>query len=486
MSTDGKTMPSLDAGLITQVVTEVLQRLAASPPVSSPVEPGQRAAGAGADGVFGEVDAAVAAARTAQGALQRAGLAGRAAAVECIRRVCRVEADELGRLEFEETRIGRLAHKIEKLHLVATVPGVEMLRSEARSGDHGLVVTEFAPYGVIGVVTPVTHSVPTLASNAIMMIAAGNALVCNPHPGAADCLAEVTRRWNRAIAESIGISNLVCTIHPPTLATAEEIFRHPGVNILCVTGGPGLARAALASSKRAIVAGPGNPPAVVDETADIAAAARGIIRGAAYDNNLLCIGEKEVFVVAEAADALLAAFEREGAWRLTPAQMDEVAQTCIRTDPASGHYHTDKQYVGRDPAVIAAAIGLAIPPETPLLVGETPAEHPLVICEQMMPVLPVVRCRDVDEAIALAVHYEHGFRHTATMWSRDVERLTRMGRACATTIYVKNGPSVAGLGVGGETYPSFSTASPTGEGVTNPLTFTRYRRCVLVDALRIL
>jgi aldehyde dehydrogenase len=252
-----------------------------------------------------------------------------------------------------------------------------------------------------------------------------------------------------------------------------------------VTGGPGLARAAMASPKRAIVAGPGNPPVVVDETADIAAAAEGILQGAAYDNNLLCIGEKEVFVVEPVADELLAALGRCGGYRLSRTQMNALAEKCIARSEDTGHYHTRKAYIGQDPQVLAATIDIEIPQSVRLLYGVTAAEHPLVACEQMMPVLPIVRVADVDTAIDLAVKYEHGFRHTAIMWSRDVDRLTRMGRACAATLFVKNGPSTAGLGVGGEGYLSFSTASPTGEGVTSPLTFTRYRRCIMVDRLRV-
>lgn len=471
--------------VISKVVTEVLDRLQRAPQKSTPAPPPATSQESTGGGVFTNLDDAVSAARRAQQALIKAKLAGRAKAVECIRRICRDHAEELGRIEFAETQIGRLEHKIDKLTLVATVPGVEWLRSEAVSGDRGLSVTEYAPYGVIGVITPVTHSVPTLASNAIMMIAAGNSLVCNPHPGGAGCIAEAARRWNRAIHDAVGIDDLICVIAKPTLATAEAIFHHPGIDILCVTGGPGLARAAMSSPKKAIVAGPGNPPVVVDETADIEAAAKGIALGAAYDNNLLCIGEKEVFVVAEVADALLAALARYGGYRLTSRHMARVAEVCIHRDAHTGHYHTDKKFIGRDPQVIAEAIGMSVPSDVRLLYGETDEHNPLVPCEQMMPVLPVVRVANVDEAIDKAVYYEHGFKHTAIMWSTNVDNLTRMGQACEATLFVKNGPCVAGLGVGGEGYTSFSTASPTGEGVTNPLTFTRYRRCVMVDRLRV-
>jgi len=475
---------TVDEAMIAEVVNEVLTRLGQD----GAATPARRSLGAtppNTFGVFRDVDAAVEAAAQAQRQLAGASVKARADAVDCIRSVMRRDKEELARLEFEETKVGKLAHKLEKLEVAAGVPGVEMLRTDATSGDHGLTVTEYAPYGVIGAVTPVTHSVPTMGCNAIMMVAAGNALVCNPHPSGAKCTVEATRRWNRAIFERIGVDNLVCIIENPTIESAAAIFEHPGVQMLCVTGGPVVARAALTSGRRAVVAGPGNPPVVVDETADISKAGKAIVAGAAYDNGLLCISEKEVFVVESVADALLDAMERGGGQRLSRSEMDKLAQAAIHQDEQTGHYVAVKEFVGQEPLVLGEAIGLRVGPKVKLLFGQADETNSFVPCEQMMPALPVVVVKDVDEAIEKAVQYEHGFKHTAIMWSRDVERLTRMGRACDTTIYVKNGPCVAGLGIGGQGYASFSIASPTGEGVTSPLSFTRYRRCTMVDSLRI-
>jgi len=483
---------TIDEAMIAEVVNEVLSRLKqpaaqrsaeALPGIPSRRPPGID--GSNTYGVFSDVDEAVKAAQEAQRQLTRASVETRKTAVECIRSVMRHDKEELARLEFEETKLGKLAHKVEKLEVAASVPGVEMLRTEATSGDHGLTVTEYAPYGVIGVVTPVTHSIPTLGCNAIMMIAAGNSLVCNPHPSGAKCATEATRRWNKATFERVGIKNLICVIAPPTVETATAIFEHPGVQMLCATGGPLVARAALTSGKRAVAAGPGNPPVVVDETADIEKAGKAIVAGAAYDNGVLCISEKELFVVQSVADALMDAMVRGGGHRLSPDEMERLTSIVLHEDENSGHWVPRKEFVGRDPQVLADAIDLRVGPKVKLLFGQTDETSPLVTCEQMMPLLPIVVVKDVHEAIDKAVVYEHGFKHTAIMWSRDVERLTEMGKACDTTVYVKNGPCVAGLGIGGQGYASFSIASPTGEGVTSPLSFTRYRRCTMVDSLRI-
>jgi aldehyde dehydrogenase len=482
--------------IIRGVVAQVLARMKAAPASSNGSSSGKMR------GVFADVDSATAAAVAAQREFERRSIADRKKALDCIRKICVERAEELGRDELEETKIGRLSAKIEKLTVVADrIPGVEFLRTDAYSGSNGVTLEDFAPFGVIGAITPVTHSLPTLACNAINMLAAGNAIVANPHPGGARIACKGTHLFNDAIHKAIGIDNLITVIEKPTLESAQAIFDHRDIRLLCVTGGPMVARAALRSPKRAIVAGPGNPPVVVDETADLENAAKSIIAGAAYDNNLLCIGEKQVFAVASIFDELMEAMTRYKAVRLDAKQMEAMTKAAFvpkaRTEgspdkgPLSVGEHgfaglmVNKDCIGQDAAVLAAKIGLSVPADTELLFGETPYEHPFVEHEQMMPVVPFVRVPDVDTAIRLAKASEHGFRHTSVIHSRNVETITRMGREMDTTLYIQNGPSVAGLGSGGEGYLSFSIATPTGEGVTTPLTFTRVRRSTTVGSMRV-
>jgi aldehyde dehydrogenase len=467
--------------LIRGVVAQVLARMRGQ---AAPASPGGN--GRAAYGVFSDVDAAVAAASDAQRRFEARGLADRRKAVDCIRRICKDQAEELGREELEETKIGRLPHKVEKLVVCAErVLGVEFLKTEAFSGENGVALQEYAPFGVIGAVTPVTHSLPTLACNAINMLAAGNAVVVNPHPGGARIACKGVRLFNQAIERAVGIDNLITIIDKPTLESAQAIFDHREVRLLCVTGGPAVGRAALRSPKRAIVAGPGNPPVVVDETADLDNAARSIVVGAAYDNNLLCIGEKEVFAVASIFDELLQAMARCKAVRLDAKQIEALTKAAfVLGDDKKPHVHKD--LIGQDAALLAERAGVKVPADTELLFGETDESNPFVAEEQMMPFVPFVRVPDVDAAIALAKKHEHGFKHTAIIHSRNVETITCMGREMDVTLYVQNGPSTAGLGSGGEGYLSFSIATPTGEGVTTPLTFTRQRRSTTVGALRVL
>jgi aldehyde dehydrogenase len=341
---------------------------------------------------------------------------------------------------------------------------------------------------VIGMMLPVTHSVPTMASNAINIIAAGNTAVFGPHPSGAKVAQYALQLWNREFERELGVTNVVTTALEPGIEAAEQIFNHPKIALLCVTGGSAVAKAATKSGKRVIAGGPGNPPVVVDETADLDRAARCIIEGAAFDNNLLCIGEKEIFVVASVADAFIAAMRRAGAFRLDAGAIERLTRAAFTFEGGGGcaRAHVKKDLVGKDVAVLAAAAGVHAPAGTDLLFGETDESHPFVVEEQMMPFIPVVRVKDVDAAIAAAVKAEHGYRHTAMIHSNNVETATRMAREMNTTLFIQNATSSASLGVGGPGYFSHTIATPTGEGVTTPLTFTRERQMVVGGALRII
>jgi aldehyde dehydrogenase len=468
--------------LISRVVSEVLSRLQKQQAAVSDGKTGF--------GVYEKMEDAVAAAQKSFKQLSEAGVTARKKAIAAIRRICTLNAKPWGEIEFAETKIGRVEHKIEKLRICSElVPGVEMLERMAFSGDFGLTIIDFAPWGVIGAVTPATHSVPTLTGNAINMLAAGNAVVFNTHPSACQVAALAIRAYNEAIFQETGIPDLLATVVKPTLQTFDVMCKHPDVKLLCVTGGPAVVAAAMKAGKRAVCAGPGNPPVVVDETACLERAARCIIQGAAYDNNLLCIGEKQVFVVESVADGLIKALKSAGAVQLSASQVEALTKQAFTIEPAQAggcaHAHVNKALIGRDAAVLAKTIGLDVPPATALLFGETKEDHWFVQEEQMMPFIPIVRVKDVDEAIAAAIRTEHGYKHTAVMHSQNINNLTKFAQQADTTLFIKNGPSMTGLGLGGEGFLSFSVATPTGEGVTTPMTFTRSRRCVMVENLNL-
>jgi len=441
------------------------------------------------DGVFATVDEAVKAAAAGQARVAEMSLEDRGRMIGVIRRLCEERAEELGRMELDETRIGRLDHKIGKLRAMRYVQGVEVMQSAARSDRTGLCVIERAPWGVIGMILPATHSVPTMVSNAINVLAAGNTAVFSPHPAGALVAAYALALFNREIQREVGVANVITTMAEASIEAAEQVFHHPGVALLCVTGGPAVVKAAAQTGKRVIAGGPGNPPVVVDDSADLDLAARSIIAGAAFDNNLLCIGEKEIFVLASVADDFMAAMERAGAVRIDAraiARLTEAAFTFDGPGKGCGRAHVKKDLLGRDASVLAEAAGVRVPAGTELLFGETEASHPFVVEEQMMPFVPVVRVACIDAAIKASVKAEHGYRHTAVIHTRNVEHATRMARAMNTTLFVQNAASLAALGVDGPGYFSHTIATPTGEGITTPMTFTRERQFAIGGALRII
>src|SRR6516225_4154960 len=492
-------MSAINETLIRDVVAEVLNRLGHERHGGGSLAPAcacektfnsaaARSSG-GSYGVFQDANQACDAAQDGFEQLKKKGIAGRSKVVEIVKSLADANAIEWGKIELAETKIGRLDHKIEKLKIIKLVPGVEWLHPDGRSGDHGITLEEYTPFGVVAAITPSTHSIPTLSGNIVNVVAAGNGVIFNAHPAAAKCAALAVREYNRAIEREVGIENLVTIVEQPTLDSFKAICNHEAVRLLCVTGGPAVVKAAMQTGKRAICAGPGNPPVLVDDTACMKRAAKAIIQGAAYDNNLLCIGEKEVFVVDKVADELMSQMEAAGAARLNTSQLDRLTKEAFTFKEGHGagcpEPVVNKALIGKDGPVLAKVAGINANLKTELLFAETDRDHVFVKEEQMMPFIPIVRVRSVEEAIEAAREAEHNYKHTSIIHSHDVENMTAMARALDTTLFVKNGPCMAGLGLGGEGYLSYSIATPTGEGVTNPRTFTRVRRCVMVDNLRI-
>jgi aldehyde dehydrogenase len=483
----------MDEREIAEIIERVRQRVAVAgdgrpgPALRAQADLAAAASTPLGDGIHATVDDAIAAAQRAFVSFGGSGLATRKVVVEAVRRSMLDHAEQLARMAHRETHIGRYEDKVLKNRLVASkAPGPEDLEVQAVSGDAGMMVTEWAPFGVVGAITPVTNPTSTIINNTISIVSAGNAVVFNAHPSAKECSAETVRLINRAVVAAGGPPDLVAAVGAPTIDTARALMAHPAVRVLLVTGGPAVVREALRTDKRAITAGPGNPPAVVDQTADIERAARDIVRGASFDNNLVCIDEKVVLVVDSVADRLLRAMSQHEAYLLKEHELRRLERVIFKEmGPPGKPGVMAPAWIGQDAARILAEIGVQVEPPPRLLVADVPADHSLAWTEQMMPVLPVVRVRTVDEAIDLAVRMEHGFRHTASIHSTNVDTITRMARAMNCSIFVANGPNLAGLGEGGEGFTSFSIASPTGDGLTRPRTFSRERRVTVVGALRI-
>lgn len=433
-------------------------------------------------GVFDTMEEALEAVSKARELYRDYSIEQREKIIACIRKLTLNEADAMAKLGVEETGMGNVADKIVKHQLVANkTPGTEDLHPTAITGDQGLTLIEMAPYGVIGSITPSTNPSETVICNSIGMLAAGNGVVFNPHPNAKKTANYAVDLVNRAVLEAGGPENIVVSVKNPTMDSSNVMMKSPIVRMLVATGGPGVVRALLSSGKKAIGAGAGNPPVIVDDTADIKKAARDIVNGASFDNNLPCIAEKECFAFSNITDELISEMTKNGAYLLKGDQINKLRDIALVNK--DGKYDINKKWVGKDAKKFLKEMG--IESDAKLIICETDEMHPFVQVEMMMPILAIVRVKDIDEAIKMAVNAEHGNRHSAHIHSKNIDHLTQFARAVETTIFVKNAPSYAGIGAGGEGYTTFTIAGPTGEGLTATHSFTRQRRCVMVDGLHI-
>lgn len=481
---------------IGKIVAAVLSQMGKAPAAASPSETirdwdSTQYHGRKFIGIYEDMNDAIAAANEGYKTVRAMSVAQREVLITRIRAMIREEAGIMAGLGVAETGMGRVEHKKAKHILVADkTPGTEDIVSQARTGDNGLTLVEMAPFGVVGAITPSTNPSETVLCNSIGMIAAGNGVVFNPHPGAIATSNYAVDLINRACQACGGPQVLVASMVKPTMESAAIMQKHPAIRLLVCTGGPGVVRAVLSSGKKAIGAGAGNPPVIVDDTADIPKAGRDIIDGCTFDNNLPCIAEKEVFAFSNIADELIHYMLEAGSYRITPEQADRLAQIVLVEveDKKTGKKKktVNRKCVGRDAAVLLEMIGVKVGPEIRCIICETGFDHPFVQNELMMPILPIVRVDNIDEAIDLAVKAEHGNRHTAHMHSKNIDHLTRFAQAVETTIFVKNAPSYAGIGFGGEGHTTFTIAGPTGEGITSARSFTRQRRCVMADSFRII
>jgi len=433
-------------------------------------------------GVFMDVNEAVDAAWTAQREWVRFKIEERQRVIGEIRRVSRAHVEEWAGKVLEETGMGRYEDKVEKhLAVINKTPGPECLNTEAISGDAGLMLEEYAPFGVICSITPTTNPTETIINNTISMIAGGNSVVYNVHPRAKRISAECVQILNDAIVNAGGPVNLITMLKDPTMDTVDELAKNPKIRLMAGTGGMGMVNALLRCGKKCIGAGAGNPPVIVDETADLSLAAEKIYEGASFDNNILCFAEKEVFVVEPNFDGFMHLIGKQGAYCLNAQETAKLVDVCLRKMKDGSGYEVNKSWVGQDAAKILEQIGVRVSDKCRLAVCEVGADHPFVQVEQLMPVLPVVRCRSFEEAMEYALIAEHGNRHTSSIFSRDVDHLTQFGRLIETTIYVKNSCTKAGVGIGGEGHCTMTIAGPTGEGITNAKSFCRRRRCMLAE-----
>lgn len=458
---------SVNEQMIQDIVKEVVAKMQISADVT------------GNHGVFKDMNEAIEAAKKSQKIVAKMSMDQREKIISNIRTKIKENAETFAHMGVQETGMGNVGHKILKHQLVAEkTPGTEDITTTAWSGDRGLTLIEMGPFGVIGAITPCTNPSETVLCNTIGMLAGGNTVVFNPHPAAIKTSIYAVNMLNEASIEAGGPNNIAVTVEKPTMETSAVMMKHKDIPLIAATGGPGVVTAVLSSGKRGIGAGAGNPPALVDETADIRKAAEDIVNGCTFDNNLPCIAEKEIVAVDSIADELMHYMVSEqGCYLASKEEQDALTEVVLKGGKLN------RKCVGRDAKTLLGMIGVQVPDNIRCITFEGPKEHPLIAEELMMPILGVVRAKDFDDAVEQAVWLEHGNRHSAHIHSKNVDNITKYAKAIDTAILVKNGPSYSALGFGGEGFCTFTIASRTGEGLTSASTFTKRRRCVMTDSL---
>ncbi len=454
--------------LLKDIVKQVIEKINREPNVGTQTSLG----------VFEDMNDAISEAIKAQAVMQKMTMDFREKIITNIRNKTRENAEIMANMAVEETGMGNVGDKILKHQLVADkTPGTEDITTTAWSGDRGLTLIEMGPFGVIGSITPCTNPSETIICNAIGMLAGGNTVVFNPHPAAVKVSHFAVNLVNEASIEAGGPCNVAVTVTKPTMASGEIMMKHKSIPLIAATGGPGVVTTVLSSGKRGIGAGAGNPPVLVDDTADLKKAAADIVNGCTFDNNLPCIAEKEIVAIDSIVDELTYYLKENGCYLINHEEQDKLIQTVLKDG------QLNRKCVGKDAKTLLSMIGINPPSNTRCIIFEGEKEHPLIAEELMMPILGIVRAKDIDDAIEKAVWLEHGNRHSAHMHSKNVDNLTKFGKAVDTAIFVKNAPSYAALGFGGEGYCTFTIASRTGEGLTSAKSFTKQRRCVMSDSL---
>jgi len=472
---------TIDRRQVEIIVEKVLEKLSSEEQNSSTNIP----AAGGSGGVFQEMEDAIQAAADAQQALVRLPLSTREKIIQTMRDVGWANREEYGRMELEETDLGAVDGTVLKLETACGVPGMEDLASEVYMGDRGVTINERLPVGVIASINAITNAAPGIIHNGIMMLAGGNTVVHNPHPKTKIISARVVQDVNAAIVAAGGPSNCMTTVTEPDIPTAQYLMTHPRIDLISVTGGHRVVEFATKTGKRVIAGGPGNPPVVVDETADLDQAAQCIIRGASFSNCTPCSSEKEIFVVDSVADKLKSLLVEHGAYELKKVHEEALLREIFK-EIRSGRVPSviNMDYIGKPPHVILKrAIDLDVPPETKIAILEADKDHPLVWTEQIMPILPFVRCRDAKEAMTMGVAAEQGLRHTIVFHSNNLKNLAYMSSIADASQFVKNASSIGGIGVEGEGFKSLHIATG-GEGLVRPRVYSLIRRCVLTDDFR--
>ncbi|MHB1334892.1 MAG: aldehyde dehydrogenase [Candidatus Humimicrobiaceae bacterium] len=468
----------IDAKLIEQIVRNVVENVVSSG--SGSAVKGFTSTSGGP--LFDNIETAIAAAKEAQKKFIDLGRDARYGIVESIRRASLANAEKWAKMAVEETGMGRVEDKIIKNITAAERSlGPEDLEIKSYSRcctENGTLTVDMAPYGVIAAITPMTNPAPSIINNTIIIISAGNSVVFLPHPSAKKVTLDALLVVHKAIVDAGGPENLITSTKEPDINNASLCMASKDINLICATGGPAIVEIAMKSGKKVLGAGPGNPPVLVDDTADIARAAREIVAGSSFDNNILCNEEKVLICMRSVADKLLNELGRNNCLVLNAEEGARVTNLVIKNNAV------DKKLMGKDCSIILKQAGINAKDDLRLAVFVATDEmHPLVQHEQLMPILPMVIVDTFEEGVRMACRVEHNFKHTSMIHSANIERITYFAQEINTTTVQVNGSALRTGGDINNGGTSWTIAGATGEGCTTPKSFTRQRRLSIYGSM---
>ena len=356
----------------------------------------------------------------------------------------------LAKMAVEETGMGIVEDKVIKNHYAAEY----IYNAYKDTRTCGVIETDEAfgiqriaePIGVVAAVIPTTNPTSTAIFKTLICLKTRNAIVISPHPRAKKCTIAAARVVLEAAVEAGAPEGLISWIEQPSLELTNQLMRE--ADLILATGGPGMVKAAYSSGKPALGVGPGNTPAVIDDSADILLAVSSVIHSKTFDNGMICASEQSVVVLDSVYDAVRAEFAARGCHLLTAEETEKLRGTILVNGALNA------KIVGQSAHTIAAMAGVDVPENTKILIGEvtSTALSEAFAHEKLSPVLAMYRAKDFEDALRIADRLvrDGGFGHTASVYLDPVgakQKLDAFAHAMKACRILVNTPSSQG-GIG--------------------------------------
>ena len=355
----------------------------------------------------------------------------------------------LAKMACEETGMGIVEDKVIKNHFASEY----IYNKYKHTKTCGIIDEDMAmgikkvaePIGVIAGVVPTTNPTSTAAFKSLITLKTRNAIVISPHPRAKKCTAEVCKIINQVAVENGAPDGLVGCIEEPTVELSAALMKHPKINLILATGGPGMVREAYSSGKPALGVGAGNTPAIIDETSNIKMAVNSVIQSKTFDNGMICASEQSVVVLKSVYEEVKKEFVYRGAYILNRDEKEKISKVII-IDGA-----LNAKTVGQPAYVIAKMAGITVPEETKILIGEASSisRDEAFSYEKLSTVLAMYKADNFEDALNKAHNLVvfGGLGHTSVLYTDEdnqKERIAQFYEKMPTGRILVNMPSSQG------------------------------------------